>query len=52
MDPRLTKVLVNIRVPWTYRNQLVEAAARKGVSLNQFLVDIIEAVEAPVEPLA
>jgi len=42
IDPADVKVNVNLRVTLAYRNQLVERAAQRGLSLNSMLVHAVE----------
>lgn len=45
--PEEVKVTMNVRVPLSYRNQLVERAAAQGISLNALLVHAIENAVPP-----
>lgn len=47
ISPADVKVSMNLRVTLAYRNQLIDEAAKRGVSMNALLV---HAVEKEVKP--
>lgn len=49
-DPRDVSVQMNIRVPYFYREQLVDEARRNGVSINRYIVTLLVKALPPIKP--
>lgn len=49
-DPRDVAVQVSIRMPFWYREQLLDTARQLGASLPELVIDAVQRVHEPIPP--
>jgi hypothetical protein len=50
MDPRYNRVQINIKIPWWYREQLIDEANRFDLTVPRLVKQVIEAAVPPDPP--